>query len=251
MLLRLKPVNAKSPVSQRHCISHGRQVRLMVSQRVDAASVVFMLGREHSADHSTARVISVVIAGSDSSTLATCAGPPRPRSPRSTPVQADKPTMPIVRATLTPRTVGTLDRSWLYEDFPHWLKARLRRAPRPGHALRASPVGPRTAGGASRRPRAPHRYALSGYPAQGTTTRRGTRSSRNAPPHLHVFLTVSSAGDDGGPHVAGYPKPQLHPHNVAGLSHPCARLPYPHRSGPTPSGPLSTSMRNPAEVGSR
>jgi hypothetical protein len=35
-----------------------------------------------------------------------------------------------------------------------------RRATRPGHALRAPPVGPRAAGGASRRPRAPHRYAL-------------------------------------------------------------------------------------------
>ena len=30
----------------------------------------------------------------------------------------------------------------------------------------------------------PNRYALTGYPDQDTTTRRGTRSTRNAPPHL-------------------------------------------------------------------
>ncbi len=90
---------------------------------------------------------------------------------------------------------------------------------------------PRTAGGASRRPRAPHRYALPGYPARDTTTRQGTRSNSDAPASSQSPLTVSGAGDDGGPHVAGYPKPQMHQDCAAGCSTPWTWLPYPHRSG--------------------
>ena len=94
-------------------------------------------------------------------------------------------TSPIVNATPS----HTRDRGGIAEPVASFLagsRARLRRANLAGHALRASSVGPRAAGGASRRPRAPHRYALTGYPARTQQRKRRKPVRSGCPPRALV-----------------------------------------------------------------
>ena len=117
---------------------------------------------------------------------------------------------------------------------------------------RARPRPPRFAGGT---PHCGRRFAPSsrtpplrahGLPGPGHNNEAGhpTQPERLASPRQPV--TVSGAGDDGGPHVVGYPKPQLPRIDMDGSSPPWALPSYPHRSGSPNQGTSCWSMRRPA-----
>ena len=127
------------------------------------------------------------------------------------------------------------------EEFPYWLKARLRRAARPGLALRAPRWGPPRSGAS--RLRAPPPLRTPGTP--GRAQRRGTPIQSGCP-FGSAHITIYCAGDGRGDPVDACRKPQPSPTQRPDSSDPSTWHPHPHRSGPPTSGNVSGQCADPA-----